>query len=84
MWPIVFTLLAVPVLGISLNKIIKINEDPKSKVTAICFLLISIINIAGYWSENLGVFTMALTVALLITGAYFTRYMQTGHQFKEE
>ncbi|AIY06835.1 hypothetical protein Plano_2870 [Planococcus sp. PAMC 21323] len=84
MWPIVFTLLAVLALGIALNKIIKINADPKSKVTAICFLLISIINIAGYWLENLGVFTMALTVALLITGAYFTRYMQTDHQFKEE
>ena len=84
MWPIVFTLLAVLALGITLNKIVKINADPKSKVTVICFLLISIINIAGYWIENLGVLTMALTAALLITGAYFTRYMQADHQFKEE
>lgn len=79
MWPIVFTLLAVLALGIALNKIIKINADPKSKVTAICFLLISIINLAGYWSGVLGVFTMAITVALLITAAYFARYMQNSY-----
>lgn len=77
MWPIVFTLLAIVALAISLKKIKKINTDPESKVTAICFLLIGVVNLAGYWLGNVGVFTMALTVALLITGAYFIRYMQT-------
>ncbi|ALS77371.1 hypothetical protein AUO94_01345 [Planococcus kocurii] len=84
MWPIVFTLLAVAALSISINKIIKTKEtthtDPKSRVTAICFLLISIVNLVGYWLNFLGVITMALTLALLITGAYFVRYMQTDHR----
>ncbi|EMF48106.1 hypothetical protein B481_0224 [Planococcus halocryophilus Or1] len=56
-------------------------------MTTSCFLLISVVNSAGYWLSFLDLFTMALTVALLITGAYFTRYMQTANrenEFKEE
>ncbi|MGB6407903.1 MAG: hypothetical protein WBF39_10530, partial [Planococcus donghaensis] len=71
-------------LGISINKIIKAkktsNTDPKSRVTAMCFFLISGVNLVGYWFDLLGVFTMVLTVALLITGAYFIRYTQTDHK----
>ncbi|EGA91365.1 hypothetical protein GPDM_00810 [Planococcus donghaensis MPA1U2] len=80
MWAIVFTLLTVVALGISIYKIKTSNTDPKSTVTAMCFFLISGVNLVGYWFDLLGVFTMVLTVALLITGAYFIRYTQTDHK----
>ncbi|MBT2571105.1 hypothetical protein [Planococcus sp. ISL-110] len=80
MWPTIATLLVLLILGLSINKIIVKTKktpitDPKSLVTSICFLLIGVINLAGYWFGFLGIASMALTVALLITGAYFTRYL---------
>lgn len=80
-WPIGLTLLVLVLLGVSINKIIvKRKEeqvtDLKSLGTSICFLLIAIVNVLAYWFNFLGVFSMALTVLLLVIGAYFTRYLQ--------
>ncbi|MDQ0429395.1 CHASE2 domain-containing sensor protein [Planomicrobium stackebrandtii] len=81
MWPTIATLLLLIFIGFAVNKLFKKvkqtpDTDPKSLVTSICFLLIGVINLAGYWLGFLGVVSMALTVALLITGAYFTRYLK--------
>lgn len=81
MWPTIATVLLLILIGFAVNKnVMKMKEapstDPKSLVTSICFLLIGVVNLAGYWLGFLGVVSMALTVALLITGAYFTRYLQ--------
>ncbi|ANU09594.1 hypothetical protein A1A1_01790 [Planococcus antarcticus DSM 14505] len=89
MWVALTTVLLLILIGITVKKIfMKMKEtpviDPKSLVTSICFLLIGIVNLAGYWFGFLGITSMALTVALLITGAYFTRYLQTDHARKSE
>lgn len=81
MWPTIATVLLLIVIGFAVHKIfVKMKEtpstDPKSLITSICFLLIGVVNLAGYWLGFLGVVSMALTVALLITGAYFARYLQ--------
>lgn len=81
MWPTIATVLLLIIIGFAVKKIfVKMKEtpstDPKSLITSICFLLIGVVNLAGYWLGFLGVVSMALTVALLITGAYFTRYLQ--------
>lgn len=80
MWPTIATVLLLIIIGFAVNKIfVKMKEapdtNPKSLVTSICFLLIGVVNLAGYWLGFLGIVSMALTVALLITGAYFTRYL---------
>ncbi len=87
MWSIVFTILIIIVLAIAINKIItekkkSATQNLKGLVTSICFLLISVINLAGYWLGVLGIITMTLTVVLLITGAYFVRYMDTDNRKK--
>ena len=82
MWPAILTLLVLVILGLSINKIIIKRKEAqitnlKSLGTSICFLLIAVVNLLAYWFDFLGVFSMAMTVALLIIGAYFTRYLQT-------
>lgn len=84
MWPTIATVLLLVVIGFAVNKIfVKMkgtpSTDPKSLVTSICFLLIGAVNLASYWFGFLGVVSMSLTVALLITGAYFARYLQTDN-----
>ncbi|WP_142828573.1 hypothetical protein [Planococcus soli] len=84
MWPTIATLLLLIIIGFAVNKIFrKMKEtpstDPKSLATSICFLLIGVANLAGYWLGFLGITSMTLTVALLITGAYFTRYLQADN-----
>ena len=81
MWPTIATVLLGIVIGFAVNKIfVNVKEtpdiDPKSLVTSICFLLIGVVNLAGYWFGFLGIISIGLTVALLIIGAYFTRYLQ--------
>lgn len=50
----------------------------KSALTPICFLLIALINIVGYWFNFLGLFTLLLSMAMLILGAYFMKYMSVS------
>ncbi|WP_077595991.1 hypothetical protein [Oceanobacillus kimchii] len=50
----------------------------KSALTPICFLLISLINILGYWFNFIGLLTSFITFLLLILAAYFTKYLPTA------
>lgn len=84
MWPIIFTLITIAALAFAIRKIRlekkrTANRDPKSWVTASCCLLIGFLNITAYWFGFLGVVSMTGTVALLLTAAYFARYMQNSY-----
>lgn len=50
----------------------------KSALTPICFLLIPLINILGYWFNFIGLLTSVITFLLLILAAYFTKYLSTA------
>ncbi|WP_223636497.1 hypothetical protein [Planococcus sp. 4-30] len=85
MWPAILTALVLIALGVSINKIIRKRKassatDLKSLGTSICFFLIAIVNILAYWFDIIGIISMSLTILLLITGAYFSRYLQTDHE----
>lgn len=85
MWPTIFTLLAVIVFGFSIKKIITKRKEEsitgwKPFGTSICFFLIAAINLLAYWFDFIGIISLALTILLLITGAYFSRYLQTDHE----
>lgn len=89
MWPTIATVLLLILSGFAVNKIFKKMKetpatDPKSLVTSFCFLLIGVVNLAGYWFGFPGVSTMALTVALLIIGAYFTPYLQADNKTQSD
>lgn len=80
MWPTISTLLMVLAFGFSINKIIIKRKEAaitgwKTLGTSICFFLIAAINLLAYWFDFMGIFSMALTVLLLMAGAYFTRYL---------
>lgn len=82
MWPTITTLIVLFILGLSINKIIVKSKaaqitNLKSLGTSICFLSIAVINLLAYWFDILGIFSMAMTVLLLVAGAYFTRYLET-------
>lgn len=47
----------------------------KSILTSICLYLIAITNLLAYWFDFLGIFSWAITIGLLILGAYFTKYL---------
>lgn len=49
--------------------------DIKSALTPICFLLIGIIGLFAYWFNMVGLLTWFISFALLLLGAYFTKYM---------
>ena len=81
MWPAILTLLVLVILGLSINKIIIKRKEAqitnlKSLGTSICFLLIAVVNLLSYWFDFLGIVSMALTILLLVIGAYFTRYLR--------
>ena len=85
MWPIILTALLLIALGFSVSKVIRKRKessitDLKSLGSSICFFLIAIVNILAYWFDFIGIISMSLTTLLLITGAYFSRYLQTDHE----
>ncbi|MFQ3544013.1 LPXTG cell wall anchor domain-containing protein [Halobacillus rhizosphaerae] len=47
----------------------------KTFVPSLCFYLIAIVNMIAYWLNFIGVVSWTLTVLLLLTGAYFTKYL---------
>ncbi len=47
----------------------------KSALTTICFLLIVLINILAYWFNFIGLLSWSISFLLLISGAYFTKYL---------
>ncbi|MGH2316332.1 hypothetical protein ACRC6Q_01125 [Planococcus sp. SE5232] len=85
MWPTIATVFLLIAIGFAVNKIIKKRKessaaDLKSLGTSICFFLIAIVNLLAYWFDIIGIISMSLTILLLITGAYFSRYLQTDHE----
>ncbi|WP_298831149.1 hypothetical protein [uncultured Planococcus sp.] len=85
MWPTIATVFLLIAIGFAVNKIIKKRKessitDLKSLGTSICFFLIAIVNILAYWFDFIGIISMSLTILLLITGAYCSRYLQTDHE----
>ena len=85
MWPVILTALLLIALGFSVNKVIRKRKeasitDLKSLGTSICFFLIAIVNLLAYWFDFIGIISMFLTTLLLITGAYFSRYLQTDNE----
>lgn len=85
MWPTICTLLMLIAFGFSIKKIITKRKEAsitgwKSLGTSICFFLIAAINLLAYWLDFIGIISLALTILLLITGAYFSRYLQTDHE----
>ncbi|MGD6966177.1 hypothetical protein ACQCVP_07095 [Rossellomorea vietnamensis] len=47
----------------------------KTALTSICFYLIAVVNLFAFWFGFIGLISWGLTVVLLITGAYFTKYL---------
>jgi CHASE2 domain-containing sensor protein len=47
----------------------------KTALTSICFYLIAVVNLFAFWFDFIGLISWGLTVVLLITGAYFTKYL---------
>jgi len=47
----------------------------KSALTSICFLLMVLINILAYWFNFIGLLSWSISFLLLISGAYFTKYL---------
>ncbi|SDL87858.1 hypothetical protein [Sediminibacillus halophilus] len=80
MLPIFLTILTVVALVFSIS--INIKKRRKAKVTgiktaltSICFYLIAVIQLLGYWLDFLGTISWTMTLLLLIAGAYFTKYL---------
>ena len=77
--PAVFTSILLIIHGFLVKKInvrgkklieqtLKVWEHPT-------IFLIAIVNLVSYWIDFFGIVSMFLTVLLLVTGAYFTRYL---------
>nr|QHV07632.1 hypothetical protein C1N82_13560 [Bacillus cereus] len=47
----------------------------KSALTSICFFSLAILNMFAYWFHFGGAFTWLFSIALLLVGAYFTKYI---------
>ncbi|RIW27663.1 hypothetical protein D3H55_22695 [Bacillus salacetis] len=47
----------------------------KTALTSICFYLIAVVNLLAFWFDFIGLISWALTLILLIAGAYFTKYL---------
>ncbi len=47
----------------------------KTFLPSLCFYLIAIVNMIAYWLDFIGIVSWTLTVLLLLTGAYFTKYL---------
>ncbi|MEI5908606.1 hypothetical protein WAK64_16280 [Bacillus spongiae] len=47
----------------------------KSALSAICFLLVTVINLLAYWFDYRELLTWSFTAFLFILGAYFTKYI---------
>ena len=77
--PAVFTSILLIIHGFLIKKInvrgkelieqtLKVWEHPT-------IFLIAIVNLVSYWLDFFGIVSMFLIVLLLVTGAYFTRYL---------
>lgn len=55
----------------------------KSALTPICFLSITLLNIVAYTFQFLGLFTLLVSMVLLIVAAYFMKYMSVSKSIYE-
>jgi hypothetical protein len=81
MIPILLTILLVASMLISIPIVIKKRKEAgitglKSAITSICFFLIAFVNLVSYWIGWLGIFNWMINIVLLLSGAYFSRYLQ--------
>jgi CHASE2 domain-containing sensor protein len=51
----------------------------KTALTSICFYLIAVANLLAVWFDFIGLISWAVTIMLLIAGAYFTKYLPPQH-----
>ncbi|HLQ71176.1 MAG TPA: hypothetical protein VK142_05205 [Bacillota bacterium] len=47
----------------------------KAIIPSICLFMVAFINLIGLWFDLLGIISVALTLAFLGIGAYFTKYL---------
>ncbi|MCA1054135.1 hypothetical protein LCM10_03980 [Rossellomorea aquimaris] len=52
----------------------------KTALTSICFFLIGVVNLLAYWFDFMGFWNWALTIILLMAGAYFTKFMRLSEK----
>jgi hypothetical protein len=52
----------------------------KTALSSICLYLMAVINLLAYWFDFLGVVSWSITIILLFTGAYFTKYIPVAEE----
>ncbi|WP_102336333.1 hypothetical protein [Salimicrobium jeotgali] len=76
----IFSIIMTAALIVSILVVVKKRKEAgitgmKSAMTSICFYLVAVTNLAAYSFDMSGLVSWSLTVILLITGAYFTKYL---------
>ncbi|UFU00119.1 hypothetical protein KO561_03910 [Radiobacillus kanasensis] len=80
MLPIILSAVLVLTMIISIFTVIRKRKKLgitgfKTALTSICFYLVAVVNLLAYWLDFMGIISWVITVALLLLGAYFTKYM---------
>ncbi|WEG14446.1 hypothetical protein PU629_08855 [Pullulanibacillus sp. KACC 23026] len=79
MVPLIVTVILLVATVLSITALIKKRKKAgatgiTTALTPICMYLIALTNLLAYWLDFIGVLSWAITIILLISGAYFTKY----------